>query len=783
MAFLFVLFSLTELSAAGTLLIGSLAITISSPFQAERRNRLLLTASDLLSFGAGTLAAFGAYQELASAVPTLEVPILYLAASAACFLGTAIPAFLIISFGVPPSERASAGPALAAMLPSYLLAGVVTGLFAASRPLMGWQTLALYLPLALLLWYLYRISMARLERYRARRAEVEGLHLRTIETLALAIGARDAEMSRHLERVQVYAVEMGKVMGLSHPEIEGLKAAALLHDIGKLAVPEHIISKPGRLTSEEFERMKVHPTVGAEILARAQFPYPVAPIVRHHHERWDGTGYPDGLKGDAIPLGARILTVVDCLDALASDRQYRRALPIDEAVAQVAAGAGKQFDPKIIARLKANYRTWEVLVERRRRVSASEVSKPEEANRPGAFHEVVRTIKSASVEVSNLFDLTQELGNSLNLADTFATLSSGLRRLLPYSGMAVYLSRRGKLNARHIHGGFAATPDMLELSIGEGVSGLVAETGTPAVNADPMRETSDPLLSIYFRPFRSALSVAIPGPDSIVGVLTLYHTELEFFTSDHLRIIQALMPKISLAISNGMRFQMAEDRAGTDHLTGLPNAHTLYLHLEHEIGLSRCMSTPLAVAVCDLNGFKAINDTLGHLVGNQLLQAVGKALRESCRDYDFVARMGGDEFVIILSGVHEKEAATKIQQLREAIRGTSAEVCKGATMYGSFGLAMYPADALTADELLAVADRNMYRDKETQHLLRAKAANSIKTWAASRNRSHTTSGAMPVRVPPPPAKPGAVAPLTATSFQTPYASPSSSSTRTPGKGS
>src|SRR5438034_5738556 len=131
--------------------------------------------------------------------------------------------------------------------------------------------------------------------------------------------------------------------------MEALHAAALLHDIGKLAVPEHIISKPGRLTPEEFEKMKIHPIVGAEILEQVRFPYPVAPIVRSHHEKWDGSGYPDGLSGDAIPIGARILSAVDCLDALASDRQYRRALPLDEAMAEAEREAGKSFDPTVVA--------------------------------------------------------------------------------------------------------------------------------------------------------------------------------------------------------------------------------------------------------------------------------------------------------------------------------------------------------------------------------------------------------------------------------------------------
>ena len=171
----------------------------------------------------------------------------------------------------------------------------------------------------------------------------------------LAIEAKDQTTGEHLQRVRVYAMELAKELGLSEDETEALRAASVLHDIGKLAVPEHIISKPGKLTPEEFEKMKIHPIGGAEILEQVDFPYPVVPIVRAHHEKWDGSGYPNGLAGEAIPIGARILAAVDCLDALASDRQYRKALPLDEAMAKVVADAGKSFDPQVVAILHRRY--------------------------------------------------------------------------------------------------------------------------------------------------------------------------------------------------------------------------------------------------------------------------------------------------------------------------------------------------------------------------------------------------------------------------------------------
>jgi len=214
--------------------------------------------------------------------------------------------------------------------PYYLVGAGIAALIGWIDSQYQWQSSLLVLPVIYLIYRSYHLYLSKLEDKKQHGEEMASLHLRTIEALALAIEAKDHTTHDHLQRVKVYAIEIAKEMKIPHEEMEALHAASLLHDIGKLAVPEHIISKPGRLTPEEFEKMKIHPVVGAEILERVRFPYPVVPIVRAHHEKWDGSGYPFGLKGEQIPIGARILSAVDFLDALTSDRQYRRALPIEE---------------------------------------------------------------------------------------------------------------------------------------------------------------------------------------------------------------------------------------------------------------------------------------------------------------------------------------------------------------------------------------------------------------------------------------------------------------------
>src|SRR5437763_5499944 len=288
--------------------------------------------------------------------------LILVASGATFFVLNTVPVACVISLTEQKPLRKVWSECYFWSFPYYLLGAAIAGIVELIDKKASWQPSLLILPVVYLIFRSYRLYLARLEAERNHAEGMAALHLRTIEALALAIEAKDHGTHEHLRRVQVYAMSIGKEMGLSPSELEALRAAAVLHDIGKLAVPEHIISKPGRLTPEEFERMKIHPLVGAEILERVQFPYPVVPIVRAHHERWDGRGYPDGLAGEEIPVGARILSAVDCLDALASNRQYRPALPLDQAMDCVAEEAGKAFDPRIVGLLQQCYVELEEIV-------------------------------------------------------------------------------------------------------------------------------------------------------------------------------------------------------------------------------------------------------------------------------------------------------------------------------------------------------------------------------------------------------------------------------------
>jgi len=618
----------------------------------------------------------------------------------------------------------------------YYLGGAAVARIASmlSKSPVGYPTVLVTGPVVYLIYRSYRLYLARLEEEKKHAEEVSSLHLRTIEALALAIEAKDHTTHGHLQRVQVYATELGKELGLTEEERDALRAAALLHDIGKLAVPEHIISKPGRLTPEEFEKMKIHPIVGAEILERVQFPYPVVPIVRAHHEKWDGTGYPYGISGEDIPIGARILSAVDCLDALATDRQYRRALPLADAMKIVQSEAGKAYDPRVVDLLMERYMELEQkAVALNSQSQLSTEIKVSNGIAPAAGFESVanserskespmdflNSIAAARQEVQALFEISQDLGNSLSLDETLSVLAVRLRKIIPHHSLAIWVRRDKVLRPDYVSGDDFRLFSALEIPVGQGLSGWVAENRKPILNGNPSVEPgylNDPA---KFSTLRAAVAVPLEGVNGVLGTMTLYHAERDAFTKDHLRILLAISSKIALSIENALRFRQVQSSATTDYLTNLPNARSLFLQLDSELSRGKRHDTPLAILVLDLDGFKLVNDRYGHLEGNKVLHAVASGLKLGCREYDYVARMGGDEFVVLLPGVDQRDVESKIAHFRGVVRDVGRELFSGSTLTVSVGVAHFPTDGHDAEQLLSEADRRMYKEKRANQPMAA----------------------------------------------------------------
>ncbi len=493
LTFLFVLFGIVELTPAETMALGALATLVQCCWNQPQRPRPARVAFNVATMVLAIAATEWVYHAPAMVANQVDPAIQLAAATCTLFLLNTAPVALLMNL-------ADEGPFVAAWrecffwsLPYYLGGAAIAQGASLLNRYVGWQTVLLTGPVVYLIYRSYGLYLARLENEKMHAEEVSSLHLRTIEALALAIEAKDQTTHGHLQRVQIYATELGKEMGLRRDEQEALRAASLLHDIGKLAVPEHIISKPGRLTPEEFEKMKIHPVVGAEILERVQFPYPVVPIVRAHHEKWDGSGYPFGLVGEEIPVGARILAMVDCLDALATDRQYRRALPLDEAMKIVQSEAGKAFDPKAVDLLarryveleqKAQARSQEqaklsvdVKVARGDAPAAGFVGSPAPASSGSKTQSIdfLTSIAAARQEVQALFEISQDLGNSLSLDETLSVLAVRLRKIIPHHSLAIWIKRENVLKPDYVSGDDFRLFSALEIPVGQGLSGWVAE--------------------------------------------------------------------------------------------------------------------------------------------------------------------------------------------------------------------------------------------------------------------------------------------------------------------
>ncbi len=396
--------------------------------------------------------------------------------------------------------------------------------------------------------------------------------------MALAIEAKDQTTGEHLQRVRVYAMELARELQLTEDETEALQAASVLHDIGKLAVPEHIIAKPGKLTPEEFEKMKIHPIVGAEILEQVDFPYPVVPIVRAHHEKWDGSGYPYGLKGEAIPIGARILSAVDCLDALASDRQYRKALPLDDAMAKVVSESGISFDPRVVEVLRRRYVELENLATQQPLQTPPKLSTdikverglaPDagfaESEKPG--NEAVSSIHANAIavarrETEGLLELTGRLGSSLTLDDLLALLLVRARRLMPCDSMAVYAVRNKVLVPEVVSGENFRLFSSLRIPVGEGLSGWVAENAKPILNGNPSVEPGYLNDATKYSTLRSALAVPLQGTSGVVAVLALYRIAVDAFSREELGLLQTAAEGLGVAIEGALPQGMKAARAG-----------------------------------------------------------------------------------------------------------------------------------------------------------------------------------------------------------------------------
>ena len=397
-------------------------------------------------------------------------------------------------------------------------------------------TISVILPLLVISYLTYRTSTARVEEAQRYVDQVQGFYMSAIETLAMAVDAKDQITHGHIRRVQVFATELARRVGVTDDgQRKAIAAAALLHDMGKLAIPEHILNKPGRLTGAEFERMKQHADLGADLLSSIQFPYPVVPIVRHHHENWDGSGYPSGISGTDIPLGARILSVVDCFDALTSDRPYRPRLTTEEAFEILRERRGKMYDPLVVDTFIRSYAEISPLATRAGQeartmfsantldgTAATDVSQP------------LRRIRESASEASLLRTCSQQFANAVSENEAFDIAVQCLRQLMPSTVFALYNfdPETHTLICHHTLGDQNRLIYGLAIPLGQRVTGWAGANRRTAMNSNASLDLAQ--IAVSFHPhLLSAMSTPLTEQDRLIGVLTTYSLKQDAFSDTH----------------------------------------------------------------------------------------------------------------------------------------------------------------------------------------------------------------------------------------------------------
>lgn len=605
---------------------------------------------------------------------------------------------------------------------------------------------------------LYRFNEKRLEEVRRAEAdqrahieEMAKIHMNTIESLAIAIDAKDQTTHGHVRRTQIYASEMGRLFNLAEKEVQALFAGALLHDIGKLAVPEYILNKPGKLTEAEFAKMKIHPTVGGDILRRVNFPYPVEDIVRYHHEKWDGSGYPTGLRGEAIPLVARIISVVDFYDATRCDRPYRKGMKREDSLALLRKMSSTAFDPKVVDVFIEHVEEFDQLIAAEdigEQVASETVvhdyltkTKPDAglaSNVLGTPNDDAgfKSISEAQREVFALHEIAQTIGSSLNLQDTVTLVSNKLRAIVPFDTCIIFVvdDKSGKAIAAHVAGEDAEVFSHRRLNVGDGITGWVIANARSMCNASPELDLVGVPEEVA-RNYRGVLVSPLLREDGAFGALTLYSKSRTSYTTEHVRLLESVCQHASTALTNALTFERTKESALTDPLTDLPNARGFYMMLEQRIAeCQRMTNESLAVVSMDIDDFKDINDRHGHAIGDRMLAAVAGVIKKELRQMDILTRYAGDEFVAIMPMASTHMAGSIGERIRNAVEEQKFSVRDGAVVQLglSIGVACYPDEGDTTEELLTAAARKMQTNKHARKTMISLANAPITTLDAFR---------------------------------------------------
>jgi putative nucleotidyltransferase with HDIG domain len=450
---------------------------------------------------------------------------------------------------------------LPAVAVNYFLGSSIAIFMVAFADGINLGVVGIIVPILLVSYHTFRTSMGRLEDANRHVSHISELYLSTIEALAMAVDAKDQITHGHIRRVQVYATLLAQRLGVTDQhQLRAIEAAALLHDMGKLAIPEYILNKPGKLTVAEFEKMKRHADIGADLLSSISFPYPVIPIVRHHHENWDGTGYPSRLSKHDIPLGARILSVVDCFDALTSDRPYRPALSNDESFDILRERRGRMYDPLVVdtfievfpeispAAIQAGQQA-------RTLVPTLAISKPN----AGPLEQIRITAAQSSV----LGECPPALAHTTSVREAFDVANQFIGMLIPQANACVlfkYSPESETLAHAHATGIPTGLLDDLRIPKGERTTGWAVANQTVMANSPAELDLQDRAEKCS-PPLKIAMVAPLERGGAMLGALAVYSISTEPFTADH----QYAMERIAAAFAEHVPMSTAPALVRQDH--------------------------------------------------------------------------------------------------------------------------------------------------------------------------------------------------------------------------
>ena len=714
---IFVFWAAVWTGVAGAVLVG-LSISIAEAVRARDKRRALFS---LAAEGVATLLAASVYHIAAGFVIGGQsgstnfgsrVLAIVLMASAH-FLLTSAFTYLYLALETARSVRRILSESIANPAPSYAATTVTVLVLDYVFEQFGIKFGLVLIPIVVLGSVAYSVHLGMLSRKTREIYEASRIHLATVEALATAIDARDQVGVGHVRRTQIYAIGLGQLLGLPEKEINALRTAALLHDIGKLAVPDHILNKSERLTTAEMEKTKIHSSVGASILEKVNFGYPVVPAVRYHHENWDGSGYPEGLRGENIPLTARILAIADAYDTLRCDRPYRPAYSRDEARRQVMADGGRKFDPVLVNLFFSNLGTFES------EISANGLNyRTDSLDRTRFSDSFVEQIKLANREVFTLYELAREFSGSLDLSDTYSMFTDKIRDFVPFDTCVIYLMDEVARTADAVYAEGDHKSHFVGDSVrpGEGLTGRALEARelfTASVLESDRAIDDDDCCQRFG--YTAAVSLPLVTDQKIVGAVTLYSSAVSKYGEEHLRLLETVSKIASDAIAKSREHAEAERSALTDPMTGLPNARSLRRQFEKEAARSRRAGTSFQVLMLDLDGFKQVNDTLGHKAGDMMLAEISKVIAAQLREYDFLARYAGDEFVAIVPGTTSADVFDLCRRIETAVREFVLRVDDAEARVGvSVGSASFPHSGESFDQLLIAADKKMYTTKTSR---------------------------------------------------------------------